>query len=255
MERRKNNRRARGRANVRESEANEPRLNISPAAPSFLQEPLDFLRVNNILDKLGEATINRETPQHGFISQQSLLKIWKGGVLAGFLMTLGYGNNPALVDNVLMHLIKTTSILVAIRWQEWSSFGQIFFEPRRGEVLRHDRKDQNLPYSLDILEDLSFLGKSWAGDFLGKQSCFLPIIIEQGTNDVYPRTRPLPFIRSRTQEIAIGGYGSVSKEVIAKYQFLPQTDINSRDLNKVCVIVSRFKCVTIRCCIGAASLV
>jgi hypothetical protein len=179
-------------------------------------------------------TVNsdRDSIQDSFITEHSLRKIWNGGLLTGLLEILGYEDN-GLVGDVLMNLIKTISILVSIRWDEWPRFGGIFLEYRDGAVLRHDRKDRALPHSLQVLGDASFLGKSWAVDFSRMQSSFLPIVIEQGKNATYPRTRPLPFIRSKRQKIAIGAYGVVTRETIAKYQFLPQNEYNSRDLHKV----------------------
>jgi hypothetical protein len=180
-------------------------------------------------------TVNsdRDSIQDRFITEHSLRKIWNGGLLTGLLQVLGYDEDNGLVGDVLMNLIKTISILVSIRWDEWPRFAGIFLEYRDRAVLRHDRKDRALPHSLQVLEDGSFLGKSWAVDFSMMQSSFLPIIIEQGKNTTYPRTRPLPFIRSKREKIATGAYGVVTKETIAKYQFLPQNEFHSPDLRKV----------------------
>ena len=234
MATRRNNRKGpRGKTDARTIESPVPGTSSASDSPLY-KDLLEFIRVNAIRDRLQEATVNndRDSIQDRFITEYSLRKIWNGGLLRGLLEVLGYEDN-GLVGDILMNLIKTISILVSIRWDEWPRFGGIFLEYRDGAVLRHDRKDRALPHSLQVLGDPSFLGKSWAVDFSRMQSSFLPIIVEQGKIVTYPRTRPLPFIRSKREKIATGAYGVVTKETIAKYQFLPQNDYNSRDLHKV----------------------
>jgi hypothetical protein len=233
-DRRKPRRGPRGKADVREVESPMPRTSSASDLSRYLKDPLEFIRVNAIRDRLQEATVNTDCDsiQDRFITEHSLRKIWNGGLLTGFLEALGYEDN-VLVGDILMNLIKTISILVSIRWDQWHRFGGIFLTYRDVAVLRHDRKDRALPHPLQVLGDASFLGKSWAVDFSRMQSSFLPIIVEQGKNTTYPRTRPLPFIRSQTAKIATGAYGVVTKETIAKYQFLPLNDYSSRELHKV----------------------
>jgi hypothetical protein len=235
MATRRNNRKGpRGRIDARTVESPVPGTSSTSDSPRYLKDPLEFIRVNAIRDRLQEVTVNndRDSIQDRFITEHSLRKIWNGGLLTGLLEVLGYEDN-GLVGDILMNLIKTISILVSIRWDEWPRFSGIFLEYRDVAVLRHDRKDRALPHPLQVLGDASFLGKSWAVDFSRMQSSFLPIIVEQGKNTTYPRTRPLPFIRSQTAKIATGAYGVVTKETIAKYQFLPLNDYSSRELHKV----------------------
>jgi hypothetical protein len=197
----------------------------------FLRDPRQFIRDHEIRDKLGDATINRELRVERFVTHECLRAIWEH-LLVEFLGILGFENRPVLVDNISKNLLKTMSILVAIKWEDWARFGDIFLE-HRNNLVRHDRKDAFLPHSFSKLGDESFLGKSWAGDFLSTQYTYLPIVVEEGVNKVYSRTRPLPFIRSKTKLIAEGGYGVVTKEVIACHQFKPLTNYDWQDLNTV----------------------
>jgi hypothetical protein len=192
----------------------------------FHVDPQQFIEHHAIHEKLDTATINRDSKSDRFVTLHSLQKIWDWKLLTQFLAILGYEDNAALLESVQTYLLKTLSILVAIRWDKWSTFGEIFLEYRDGGWVRHDRKDDELPYSLNELEDDSFLGRLWASAFLSTQYTYIPIFLtERGKDDeddkdeIYPRTRPLPFIRSETRLIARGGYGTVTKEVIACHQF------------------------------------
>ncbi len=185
----------------------------------FHYNPLQFLRDDGISGQLIEATVNPNSDPGRFVTEHSLSKIWSWTVMTRFLASLGYENNPNLVRSAVDFLVKTISILVSIRWEEWERFGELFFEYRA--AVRHDRKDTQLPYAPEVLQDPAFLGKEWGIHFFREQRVYLPLVISQESNPIFPRNRPLPFILSKTEPIAQGGYGSITKEVIAAYQYAP----------------------------------
>ncbi len=185
----------------------------------------EFLRGRGVLTQLSEAVYNHDwpDPREQFITMQSLEKIWKRQMLKDFLVVLGSGGTEILIETVQMHLIKTISILVHIKWEEWSRFESIFFPSGWAGRVHQDRTDESLPHIHEKLKDDSFLGSA-AWDFFNKQNAYLPVVIEQGSNETISRTRPLPFIKSKQKQIADGGFGIVTKEVIACYQFRPRSE-------------------------------
>ncbi|KAH8592625.1 kinase-like domain-containing protein [Bisporella sp. PMI_857] len=231
MERRRRGRAQRSRTTDFSSSPPGPSSNSDP--DQLLQILQGFLQKEGIRKKLADATVNRDLKAERFITHKSVERIWKWDILKRFLEILGFENDDTLVELVIKGLLKTLSILVAIRWQKWHLFKTTFLEDGEGPLrtLRHDRNDSAIPYSLENLEDDAFLGKDWAEDFLLAQYTYIPIVVEQGGNEIFPRTRPLPFIRSKSKEIAKGGYGVVTKEVIACHQFRPLLDYTSNDLN------------------------
>ena len=137
---------------------------------------------------------------------RALEEIWTLDCLGKFLDILDIACDALYVWR---NLIKVLSILVAIRWDDWSRFENIFLDGGRGRVC----EDTSLPFALSALEEDSFLGKSFVSDFLNVQHAYIPIVVEQGESKTYPRTRPLPFLKSRSSQIGAGGYGVVTKEV------------------------------------------
>lgn len=223
-------------ANV-SSPALRPSLNPNPR-PSRLTAQ-DFLQEQEIRTKLAEAMINQDRIEGGFITHNSVELIWTKDILKRFLEKLGFKNDDTLVGLVMKHLLKTISILVAIAWGDWHLFGTKFLEYDHGggpgRTPRQDRNDSTIPYSFETLEDNAFLGPGCANYFLVTQYPYIPIVLKEGETAIFPRTRPLPFIRSKSKTIAEGGYGVVTKEVIACGQFRYLHDPGSNDLNTVSV--------------------
>lgn len=224
-DRRKNKEKARGSgANTRDY--NTPYAttqSLTSRSDRGIEDPLEFLEYKHINEKLEEAALNRDSKSEKFVTLNSLEKIWQKdtaqGTLGRFLAILRL--EIFLFDDIARNLIKTISILSAIGWKGWETFESIFLDESRGSV-RQDRSDANLPYTLEDLRGQQydeFLGNHWAGKFLTEQYTFIPIILEEGRNETYPRGRPLPFIRSKTVKLKKGGYGSVTKEVIACHHF------------------------------------
>lgn len=216
-ERRKKNK---GKQPVRgEREPRNVAYHQGPRRTSSSADAMRFLRENEIREKLESRTHNREFPRERFISLRTLEEIWTVDCLGRFLDILDM-DSDADVLYVRNNLIKVLSILVAIRWDDWSKFERIFLE---GEG-RRLREDHSLPFALSALEDDSFLGMSFASDFLNVQHAYIPIVVEQGESKIYPRTRPLPFLKSQSSQIGVGGFGVVTKEVVACHQFMPKSE-------------------------------
>jgi hypothetical protein len=187
-----------------------------------IKTPVEFLDFCQINENLEAKAFNRGSRSDKFVPLNRIEYIWgRDNRLGRFLAILGLGQDIFLVDDITKNLIKTLSILVAIGWKKWDTFGDIFLEERGGSV-RKDRNDHNLPYHLAVLEGQEgdpFLGEHWAGKFRAEQNTFIPIIIKEGGNEIYREGRPLPFDRSKTVKLKTGGYGSVTKEVIVCHQF------------------------------------
>ncbi|KUJ23541.1 kinase-like protein [Mollisia scopiformis] len=207
----------------------------SDKAFELSQRASGFLRREKIRARLGEAVYNKGCPQaEQFIIPQDLHEIWRPQILRNFLGVLGYSGEENLVQTVLDHLIKTISILVYIRWEEWSRFESIFFPNGWGKPVREDRTDARIPYPDIILEEDQFLGSgdAAASDFFNHQNVYIPKIIEQGKRILIPKTTPLPFIKKQQEKIAVGGYGVVTKEVIAKHHFRPKSKFGSDPIKR-----------------------
>ncbi|KAG0651751.1 leucine-rich repeat receptor serine threonine-kinase, partial [Hyphodiscus hymeniophilus] len=191
-----------------------------PRRSSSAADAVRFLRENEIRERLEARTHNREYPMGRFISLKALEEIWTPACLEGLLdiLDIDYDIDSALY--IRTHLIKVLSILVAIRWDDWSRFESVFLERERMRV----RGDSSLPFALSALEDNSFLGMSFASDFLNVQNAYIPIVVEEGESKTYPRTRPLPFLKSQSSQIGAGGFGIVTREVLARHQFMPKSE-------------------------------
>jgi hypothetical protein len=192
-------------------------------------DPVSFLREREIRDRLSEAVYNDDSAiTDQFIAEHDLEEIWEPQMLKDFLAVLGYGGTGTLVETVRKNLIKTISILVHIGWENWPKFETIFF-PNGWEGEVH-RKDPGKPYPHEVLKEATFLGSGRAArEFFNTQYAYFPVVIEEGSNMIIPRTQPLPFIKSKQEEIADGGFGIVTKEVIAPHYFRPKSEFGISD--------------------------
>ena len=191
-----------------------------PRRTSGAADAVRFLRENEVREQLESRTHNREYPKERFISLKTLEEIWTVECLKRFLDILKLDYDINLAPYVRRNLIKVLSILVTIRWDDWSRFEAIFLD-RDG---RRAREDSSLPFALSALEDNSFLGMSFASDFLNVQHAYTPIVVEEGESKIYSRTRPLPFLKSQSSQIGAGGFGIVTREVVASHQFKPKSE-------------------------------
>lgn len=182
-----------------------------------------FLEKEGIRDELEEAVINKEENLERFISHKSLKQIWTARLIPFFqILEPGYDNSAIIFAE--KNLIKTLSILVAIGWPHWSSFWDLFFTSKDSSG-RLNHLDNSLPYAFLILKDVSFLGK-WAPAFQRMQHIFIPIVVESGQIQEYEKEYRLPFIDLERKDIGEGGFGKVTKEVIACHQFRQSNLVN-----------------------------
>ena len=103
--------------------------------------------------------------------------------------------------------IQIMSILIYIRFDEWSKFRNLFVDPRLD--------DKCIPFRLEDLQGISFKNSSLAVRFYNAQWLFCPCRIREG-QDVYAieEQKRLPWL-DKGQTIGNGAFGKVSKRVIA----------------------------------------
>ena len=85
-----------------------------------------------------------------FVSEYSLHQIWNLNSIRKRWDGVGFPP-PKEIFAPGSGLIKIASILILINWNRWEEFHSIF-------VRNHDRRDENLPFTLRALKDKEFLG-------------------------------------------------------------------------------------------------
>lgn len=160
----------------------------------------------------------RNSSREKFITHDNFKDIWTRDRLREVLESVGLRIGKDLVIYVETFLLKTISILIYTRWDSWPKFSQIFLDGTTGF-----RKDNALPYSSNVLEEEDFLGPADGAAFENTQYMFIPVIIEEGKNLIFDANFRLPFINVTDQVIGQGGYGEVTKVVIARGSFLHET--------------------------------
>lgn len=183
-----------------------PPLNLSYTCDEFLGE---------LRTLLADEMEKREIALEKFISRGSLQDIWSKQRLEIFIDLLAPGFGKESILDVQRHYVQTLSILVWIRWNDWSSFGTIFF--------KQDRADCNIPaYTWNDLSDPGFLGRDGVHEFFDARCLFCPIDIVEGENIVCSEEWRLPFLQS-SGVIRSGGFGEVAQETIARGHFHPRS--------------------------------
>ncbi|KAH0559802.1 hypothetical protein GP486_003678 [Trichoglossum hirsutum] len=148
-----------------------------------------------------------------FVTAKSLQEVWRFE-LERFLEDLGLGDQEQW-EFVDTNLLKTLSILVYMRWDNWSKFTEVFMKDGQ---FRKDRVDSKLPYQLTTLRDKSFLG-GWGSSFIDHQYIFIPIVLTQGKIETYRTERRLP-LNTGSKELGSGAFGKVTEEVIPPGQLV-----------------------------------
>lgn len=167
---------------------------------------------------LDEATYKKDKASEKFVPYAALERIWTDARLEEFVDLSRPGFDRTLIPFVKENLLRTLSILVYISWPDWPSFGSIFVHHRNVHGDR-DRLDDRIPrYDRDIL--CTFLDRMWANRFLAERWTFFPIVLEEGRMQYFPGDWRLPFVNPQPIPIGSGGYGEVTKEVIASRQFV-----------------------------------
>jgi hypothetical protein len=112
--------------------------------------------------------------------------------------------------NEMREYIKIISILILARFEHWQKFREIF--------IRHNRKDEGLPFCKADLEDDNFLGPDFGPSFWEHQWIACPLVIEEREKP-YELTgesakRRFPYL-NKPVCIGDGATGDVYKQVIA----------------------------------------
>lgn len=119
-------------------------------------------------------------------------------------------------EMIWKHLRQILAILITIKWNNWSTFEEVFLR-ELDTFNRPERGDHQLPFL-----DLSFLEEDVREDFDDVQYLFKPIIIEENTHHTYTEKYRVPFIKSR--ERGDGGFGVVTEELVEKNQIKYEYD-------------------------------
>ncbi|KAH7403385.1 kinase-like domain-containing protein [Cadophora sp. MPI-SDFR-AT-0126] len=193
-------------------------------APSMEENQDIFFEM--IRDEIHEGTEQGRNPDVRFITKRTLSKIWTISCLERLCRICRMTDPDGIsVNETVRHLkeqlLRTISILVHINWPHWDRFRRIFFDRRySNDVLRIDKNIKG--YTQAQLEAEGFLAKPrYAIEFLRVRDSFFPILIKNGMVKIFRKGRILPFIKQGNDsvELGSGGFGTVTKEIIAKNQF------------------------------------
>lgn len=174
--------------------------------------------LRDVRDAINRAMHRQHTP-HMFISKQDLDQVWADHSLKDCFPKF----KPEERRLVKTDYLRVLSILIHAEWIDL----RLLFRPLFLRVPEHN--DKNLPF-----EDLSFLGKFGSTEFSSRQHAFKPIIIQEHNKNYIQGVSPecrLPFIEE-PEHMGRGGYGSVTKRVIAPRCLLNKQD--NKDNPEVC---------------------
>lgn len=170
------------------------------------------------LQDLYQATYKRDKPSEKFVPYACLEDIWTDARLEKFVHLVHPGFDRVLIPLVKESLLRTLSILVYISWPDWPLFGAIFVHHRNAYGERDRLDDRVTRYTLETLT--VFLNPICADRFLAERWTFCPIVLEEGKTQQFSGDWRLPFVNSEPIPIGSGGYGQVTKEIIASRQFV-----------------------------------
>ena len=162
-------------------------------------------------------TMHRQHTPHMFICKHDLDRIWADHSLNNYFPKLTLEERRSIRENYL----RVLSILIHAGWTDLSRFRPLFLREA-------GRDDAHLPF-----QDLSFLG-DFRPTFSFHQYAFTPIVIEEHNERYIQAISPqlrLPFIEE-PELMGIGGYGSVTKRVIARRCLWNKQD--NKDNPEVC---------------------
>ncbi|GFG25124.1 isoform 2 of receptor-interacting serine/threonine-protein kinase 4 [Aspergillus udagawae] len=174
--------------------------------PSELQREL-LVQVTNAI----------QNPNFGpgrFAPRDSLAKIWTAERLQRFFHH-DLCSRQWFIRDIRRNFLQTISILISVNWDDWSRFDEIFFS-HQGSDGTLDRTDHSLRhYNLQSLRSDSFLGPVFGSLFFDARYIFCPIDIEEGSNLSFEDGWRLPFLPAESQPRGRGGFGLITREVIA----------------------------------------
>ncbi|KAG2421803.1 hypothetical protein HFD88_005779 [Aspergillus terreus] len=192
---------------------------------------MDLFQRNQRLRKqlLAEVSKAIETPLTGpgrFAPRDRLRRIWTEDILRQFFRreTLLLARKT-FVQDIRRDFVQTISILIYVNWDGWSRFDKIFFS-HRGSDGRLDRTDRSIRhYDLQTLTSESFLGPVAGSHFFDNRHTFCPVDIEEDTNLCREDGWRLPFLPAQSEPRGSGGFGHITKEVIAARHYYRKSGV------------------------------
>ncbi|EAW17047.1 ankyrin repeat and protein kinase domain-containing protein [Aspergillus fischeri NRRL 181] len=151
-----------------------------------------------------------------FAPRNRLTRIWAPEVLEEFAFHEGLRlPSSSFVEDIRRDFLQTISILIYVNWDDWTRFNDIFFS-HQGPDRKLDRTDRHIPeYDLQSLQSDNFLGPGAGSRFYDNRYIFCPIDIVEDSNLKREDGWRLPFLAGRSEACGSGGFGRVTKEVIA----------------------------------------
>ncbi|KAL3494905.1 kinase-like domain-containing protein [Aspergillus germanicus] len=151
-----------------------------------------------------------------FAPRDSLLRIWSVDVLEEFVFHERiHLPAPYTVEDLRTNFLQTLSILAYGHWTDWPRFDSIF-------LVRHsDRTDRGIPhYDIQTLANNEFLGPPAGNRFYDDRHLFCPIDVVENGNLTRDGTWKLPFLEGKSEPCGSGGFGRVTKQVIAARHYV-----------------------------------
>lgn len=206
---------------------------------------MDLFQRNQRLRKqlLAEVSKAIETPLTGpgrFAPRDRLRRIWTEDILRQFFRreTLLLAQKT-FVQDIRRDFVQTISILIYVNWDGWSRFDKIFFS-HRGPDGRLDRTDRSIRhYDLQTLTSESFLGPVAGSHFFDNRHTFCPVDIEEDTNLCREDGWRLPFLPAQSEPRGSGGFGHITKEVIAARHYYRRSGVCTVRISYVHVVIMK----------------
>jgi hypothetical protein len=166
-------------------------------------------QVETIEDELFERLEQHKVGEDGneIILPEAVKAIWAPLYYRTFYTSQDWYDKSWDRTTIMDEYLRIMSILIYIEFGNWADFRAIF--------LNRDRTDQNLPFSLKILQGVDFLGKRSGRSFYDAQWMFCPDRIQE-RKGLYHMNGPrrLPWL-DNPERIGEGAYGTVTMQTIA----------------------------------------
>ncbi|KAH1786802.1 hypothetical protein KXX20_008799 [Aspergillus fumigatus] len=165
-----------------------------------------------------------------FAPRNRLASIWTQKVLEEFAFHEGlHLPSPSFVEDIRRDFLQIISILIYVNWDDWTRFNAIFFS-HQGPDRKLDRTDRHIPeYDLQSLQNDNFLGPGAGSRFYDNRYIFCPIDIVEDSNLKREDGWRLPFLAGRSEACGSGGFGKVTKEVIAARHYRSKGVLHSTE--------------------------
>ena len=167
--------------------------------------------LGEIREALFENTLRKEDIYGKFVKFATLKEIWSWSRLDAFFKGRQWCNKDVL-KTIRKQFLRTLSVLVYIRFDDWEHFCGIFLlaKDEAGKFLRDDAR---LPF--ENLHQLHFLSKEeYRQRFHADQYTFNPVKICHGQSAYYDTTQRLPF--EDLEQFDSGASSTILKATIAQ---------------------------------------